>query len=176
MDWEPGLERNMTTSAFLSAPARALQPLLADAVLQAAVLQEALQAEAEALKQRDIAVIEQAVANKREVALSLDRLAHEQTALLLSSGFTGDAEGMQAFLASHDAPEADLGAQWSRLESLMQECRRLNEINGIVVQQSQQFVQQIIHALRGQENPATRLYDPLGRAVTDTASRPISKA
>lgn len=166
----------MTTPVILSTSARALQPLLAEALLQATALQEALQVEAEALQQRDIAVIERAVANKRQIALSLERLANEQTKLLVSSGFTGDAEGMRAFLASHDAPEADLRAQWSRLESLMQECRRLNEINGIVVQQSQEFVQQVIHALRGQENPATHLYDPLGRAVADTASRPISKA
>jgi flagellar biosynthesis protein FlgN len=155
-------------------PAERLDALLHQAVREACLLEAALERESTALADRDLEGLNRAVAEKHQLVRSLERITHDQTALLRSAGFAADAPGMEACLRDWDA-EGLMRPAWNRLQDVMERCRRLNQINGGVVETQRRQTEQAIHILRG-EDPRTELYDPSGHTVSSGPSRHISRA
>lgn len=146
--------------------------LLIRAVHEAGLLENALEQETAALSERQVDALNEAVANKLQIAQSLEQLTREQNQLLSDAGFDLNAEGLQAYLHVWD-PQGLVRPQWQQLQVIMERCRQLNQVNGGAVALQQRQVQQAIHALRGADN-STELYDPCGRAVASSASGHIS--
>ncbi len=146
--------------------------LLVRAVHEASRLEAALEQETTALSERQVDALNQAVANKLQIAQSLEQLTREQNGLLGNAGFDPNAEGVQACLQVWD-PQGLIRPQWQQLQAIMGRCRHLNQVNGGAVALQQHQVQQAIHALRGTDN-STELYDPCGRAVASSTSGHIS--
>lgn len=158
----------------MHASAQRLDTLLNQAVREACLLESALERESNALAERDLQALNQAVAEKQQLVVSLERLTREQTQLMRTAGFDADAMGMAACLRAWDE-QGLMTPLWERLQTVMGRCKRLNQINGGVVETQRQQVDQAIHILRG-EDPRTELYGPSGHTVTGDASRHISKA
>ena len=155
-------------------PAERLDALLDQAVREACLLESALERESNALAERDLDALNQAVAEKHQVVQSLERFTREQATLLGQGGFAPDGPGMEACLRDWDT-EGLMRPVWERLQDVMARCRRLNQINGGVVNMQQRQTEQAIHILRG-EDGRTQLYDPRGQAVSAESSRHITKA
>ena len=151
-----------------------LYELLSQAVRESALLEAALERETRALSTRDVDALQQAVAAKHQAVENLERISQEQGALLRSGGFALDARGMESFLQTCDQ-EGRIRPLWGRLQDSMERCRRHNQVNGGLVQTQQHQVQQALQILRG-EDTRTEVYDPRGRTVASSASRPISQA
>jgi flagellar biosynthesis protein FlgN len=154
--------------------AERLDALLHQAVREACLLEAALERESAALAGRDLEGLNRAVAEKHQLVQSLERITRDQTALLRSAGFGADGPGMEACLRDWDA-EGLMRPAWNRLQDVMERCRRLNQINGGVVEAHRRQTEQAIHILRG-EDPRTELYDPSGHTVSSGPSRHISRA
>ncbi len=165
--WYHGLA--MMTSTF---DPTLLNALLARMVQQAAWLETALEQETAALSERELEALNQAVAHKLHIAESLEQLTQEQNALLAAAGFSPDAAGMQAYLHVCDS-HAQLRSQWEQLQTVMQRCQQLNQVNGGALHLQQQQVQTALQMLRGAD-PDTELYDPRGQAIASGASQRIS--
>lgn len=151
-----------------------LHDLLSRAVRESVLLEAALERETRALSTRDVETLQQAVAAKHQAVQNLEQVSQEQGALLRSGGFAADARGMESLLQAWDQ-EGRIRPLWGRLQDSMQRCRRHNQVNGGLVQTQQHQVQQALQILRG-EDTRTEVYDPRGRTVASSASRPISQA
>jgi flagellar biosynthesis protein FlgN len=143
-------------------------------VREACLLESALERESNALAERDLEGLNRAVAEKHQLVQSLERITREQSALLRSGGFAVDGAGMESCLRDWDT-DGLMRPVWYRLQDVMARCRRLNQINGGVVETHRRQTEQAIHILRGEDN-RTELYDPHGHAVSSGPSRHISKA
>lgn len=155
-------------------PPEHLDSLLHQAVREACALESALEQESAALAERDVDALNLAVAEKHQRVQSLERITREQSALLGAAGFAADGPGMEACLREWD-PEGLARPAWNRLQDVMTRCRRLNQINGGVVETHRRQTEQAIHILRG-EDPRTELYDPSGHTVSSGPSRHSSRA
>ena len=151
-----------------------MQELLERAVREAHLLEVALDQETSALSNLDTDALNEAVARKHRLATSLEQVTREQGDLLLAGGFARDASGMDACLRAWDQ-EGIMRPLWDRLQAVMERCRRLNQVNGGVVQTHYRQVTQAIQVLRG-EDPRMELYDPHGRTHGGGVSRHISEA
>lgn len=151
-----------------------LDALLTQGVREACLLESALERESTALAERDLDGLNRAVAEKHQLVHSLERITRRQTDLLEGAGFAADGPGMEHCLRAWDH-QGLMRPLWERLQDVMGRCRRLNQINGGVVESQRRGTEQAIHILRG-EDAHTELYDPSGRTVSAGPSRPISKA
>jgi flagellar biosynthesis/type III secretory pathway chaperone len=95
-------------------------------------LERLLAREEEAL----IAVASERVAalagEKERVTARLQELGHRRVTLLHSQGLSGDASGMQAWLARHPE-ETDAAPAWALLTSKVEITRRQNKTNGRLI-------------------------------------------
>jgi flagella synthesis protein FlgN len=158
----------------MNTSAQRLDTLLTQAVREACLLESALERESNALAERDVEALNQVVAEKQQLVQTLERVTREQSELLRKAGFDTDAAGMSACLKSWDE-EGLMVPVWQRLQTVMGRCKRLNQINGGVVETQRQQVDQAIHILRG-EDARTELYGPSGHTLSSGPSRHISKA
>ena len=156
-----------------------LDPLLA--VLQSQIhasyeLLQAMEAELEALKRRDAAMLEQAVERKSKTVDVLREASDAHAALMSSRGLDMNASGMQNYLSAvapvrHDA----LSQAWSELRDIASQVFDHNRVNGQVIKLGHDMTEQLLHALRGEDKPAS-LYGPNGAVPAARSSRPLAQA
>ncbi len=154
--------------------AEQLAALLTQCVAEACLLEQALEREGAALARRDLDGLHDAIAQKRQHVATLEQASQAQNALLRSHGYETNAHGMETCLRDWDQ-EGQLRSVWERLAEVMQNCRRLNQINGGVVESSRHRVEQAIQILRGGESPVD-VYGPHGRSISNGHSRSIAQA
>lgn len=139
-------------------------------------LRRLLQREYDALKSRDLAGLEQAVAEKqacveRARALITSRLDH-----LRERGIAADARGLAAYVEALPAPERDEANKlWAELEQAAEQVRAQNEVNGAVIAASRNHVDRTLAILRGRDS-LDFLYDQDTRKVFGGGTQPIAKA
>lgn len=109
---------------------------------------------------------------KNELARQLNQLSTLRAALLVTCGFSTDRQGVEAWCAQADSPEAT--EVWHAVLALAAEARELNRVNGELIQLRMQFNAQALEALRGAKS-SLELYGPDGQS-TKSGNRRINDA
>lgn len=150
-----------------------LHRVITDEIEAASELREALGSEHHALAQ-DPEAIEHAAAEKQHQLERLEALEAERIALLASAGYGSEPDPMSACLAVCDQ-NALLRRAWDELLGLIEECRRTNLRNGMIVGAARQAVGQALAVLHGEE-PDPGTYGASGHTAGVKLSRTLAKA
>lgn len=139
-------------------------------------LLQLLRREYDALKSRDLAGLEVAVAEKQVCVDRVRKLIANRLDYLLARGIPADARGLAAHVDTLPAPErGEAGKLWTELEQAAEQARAQNEVNGAVIAASRNHVERTLSILRGRDS-LDFLYDHDTRKVFGGGKRPIAKA
>lgn len=134
-----------------------------------------LQQEQTALVKADVDTLLPLSDSKSKQADALRLLAQQRVEQLIQAGFSGDRNGMEAWLATHDNQQ-DIAKVWGGLLEEGRTAQRLNELNGKLILIHLQHNQQALSALSTAANQSS-VYGPDGQPNTkiSTSSRIIGK-
>lgn len=153
-----------------------LAALLRDELQAVERLKRLLTAEYDALKSRDVAGLEHAVAEKHVCLDDLRGLIAHRLHDLQALGFSADAQGLAAYLETLPVPErAEVGKLWAALTQATEQVHQQNEVNGTVIAASRHHVERTLAILRGRDS-LDFLYDQETRKVFGGSTQPIAKA
>lgn len=113
-------------------------------------------------------------ATKLERLHTASDLTRARLALLREAGFSSDAAGMDAWLATRDGTTAR--ADWQSLRSLENEARASNLRVGKLIDLRLTATRQTINALMHASPGRNGLYDPSGQAVAARPGNPLTAA
>lgn len=136
-----------------------------------AALLEILRQEQRALAQRDAAALDRIVPEKQRQVAGLETLGQSRTSALRAAGVTGDINAVAARLRSDER----LSRPWRELLALLEQCRRLNQINGGMVEANRRYIERALAVLSGQTATDSETYGPSGAARAGLASRVNAK-
>lgn len=150
-----------------------LLQLFNDDIGTAQQLLELIDAEFQALSERDLPRLESILTSKQPLLAQLDRHGGERSRLLTSLQLSVDRAGLQA-LAARSAQGAELLARGDELSALLERCQTANLRNGRLIRANQASIGSVLGILRGGETPG--LYDSRGSAARIGQQRPLSQA
>lgn len=159
-----------------STMAQQLGTLLQQQIQGAEQLQQILKSENDALVKRDFDVIQQLSQKKSEQSTRLEHLGQQQRQLLQMAGYAYSHEGINSFinsLASNLATE--LRKKQRQLQTLLEECQKLNMVNGNIIAANKHSAETALAILRGQFAD-NLMYGASGQAVAAPSSKPSIKA
>lgn len=137
-----------------SNPATQINAVVSEQIRCAEAMLEALEQENQALLDGNTDELNLVGSEKVRLMESLESLERERRLMAQLPDSSSDAQ-----------PEE---IHWKRLLKLMEECRRRNERNGVLVNLRREQVDQALRVLRGTE---LELYDASGLRARGTASR-----
>ncbi len=151
-------------------------PVLQDIAAYLDELRQALVAEYEALGADDTERLAQLAEVKQRLSDILGDLDRERSALLREAGLDLDRTGVLAYLDRQSESErAPLNVLWQRIETLTRDCRRLNRINGIVIEKRRRRTTAALQILQGQTTD-NALYTAHGTAPGSGPGNTLAKA
>lgn len=136
-------------------------------------LLELIDAEFQALGERDLTRLDKLLGDKHPLLAQLQQHGNERSQLLRSAGLSADREGLTA-LAARSTIGAELLARSEELSALLQRCQDANLRNGRLIRANKATVSNLLGILRGGETPG--LYDSRGGAARIAQHRPLSQA
>ena len=136
-------------------------------------LLELIDAEFQALGERDLTRLDKLLGDKQPLLAQLQQHGNERSQLLHAAGLSADREGLAA-LAARSALGAELLARSEELSALLQRCQDANLRNGRLIRANKATVSNLLGILRGGETPG--LYDSRGGAARIAQHRPLSQA
>ena len=136
-------------------------------------LLELIDAEFQALGERDLTRLDKLLGDKQPLLAQLQQHGNERSQLLRSAGLSADREGLTA-LAARSTIGAELLARSEELSALLQRCQDANLRNGRLIRANKATVSNLLGILRGGETPG--LYDSRGSAARIAQHRPLSQA
>ncbi|CAD5108562.1 flagella synthesis protein FlgN [Zestomonas carbonaria] len=137
-------------------------------------LLELIEAEFQALGERDLARLESLLGEKQPLLAQLAQHGNQRNQIMASLQLGADRAGLET-LASRSAQGAELLARGDELSALLEECQAANLRNGRVVRTSQASVRSVLGILRGgSDTPG--LYDSRGGTASVATQRPLSQA
>lgn len=128
---------------------------------QAQRLHTALEQEYLALTERKADLLEKATTAKHACADQCGSIAQQRDVYLKSLGLPEGKPGLEALLAHFKEPI--LNKAWDTLLDLARENRRLNRINGGIIELSQQHIGRALALFQGGQTPSVSLYGTDGR-------------
>ncbi|WP_068825995.1 flagella synthesis protein FlgN [Pseudomonas sp. BMS12] len=147
--------------------------LFTDDIGTAKHLLELIDAEFEALGERDLPRLEAVLGEKLPLLSLLDQHGKARSKLLAEQQLSSDRAGLEIFASRHsNGPE--LLARSDELGLLLERCREANQRNGRLIRANQASLQSVLGILRGGETPG--LYDSRGGAARIGQQRPLSQA
>ncbi len=150
----------------MDARADAFCTLIRSEIDTAETLLSCLKEEHEALKQLSSEALEKAVAKKLALLEQMSRHANERIALLERAGFSNTSDHVETFIAEQ---AADALPSWHRLVDIAADLEKQNQINGSMIQLSQQRTQMALDlATRPEDKPRT--YGKTGYTEPNPAS------
>lgn len=132
-----------------------------------------LDEEFEALKHRQLDVLQNILAEKQPLLSLLNQHAEARNRLLKSLNLSTDRMGMQAYACQIDQPDA-LMSNVDNLSELLAQCQSANLRNGKLIRANQTSSNRLLGILRGGE--PTSLYDSRGSKARIQNHRPLSQA
>lgn len=136
-------------------------------------LLQLIDAEFQALTDRDLPLLESILGSKQSLLALLHQHGGERHQALSSRQLSPDRAGLQA-LASQ-LPEGDeVLVRSDELGALLEQCKVANLRNGRLIRANQATVGSVLGILRGAETPS--LYDSRGGATRIAQQRPLSQA
>ncbi|MBM7059593.1 flagellar protein FlgN [Pseudomonas sp. UL073] len=148
--------------------------LLTDDIGTMQRLLELIDAEFQALSDRDLPRLEQLLGEKQPLLAQLSQHGSERSQIMLKLQLSPDRSGLEA-LAERSVHGADLLARSDELTALLEQCQNANLRNGRVVHTSQASVRSVLGILRGGSD-TPNLYDSRGGAAKIASQRPLSQA
>lgn len=136
-------------------------------------LLELIDAEFQALGQRDLPSLDKLLGDKQPLLAQLQQHGNERSQLMRSAGLSADREGL-ASLAARSEIGAELLARSDELSALLQRCQDANLRNGRLIRANKATVSNLLNILRGSETPS--LYDSRGSTAKIAQNRPLSQA
>lgn len=137
---------------------RAQDAVLADMQAATVALRAVLDAEREALDRMDSLALDAATSSKAGLLQRLESL---------------DAERRQL---DDLVPAREAASIWPHLCRQLEDCRRINETNGVIVTQQLVGVRRALGVLAGSGEGPPALYGPGGESQVHIAPRPLSQA
>ncbi|MDG9924755.1 MULTISPECIES: flagellar export chaperone FlgN [unclassified Pseudomonas] len=136
-------------------------------------LLELIDAEFQAMGERDLPRLEQILGEKLPLLSLLDQHGSARSKLLGEQQLSADRAGLETFAAGQ-ANGAELLARSDELNQLLESCRDANQRNGRLIRANQASLKSVLGILRGGETPG--LYDSRGGAARIAQQRPLSQA
>ncbi|VXC31242.1 Flagellar biosynthesis protein FlgN [Pseudomonas sp. 8Z] len=136
-------------------------------------LLELIDAEFQALDERDLTRLDKLLGDKQPLLAQLQQHGTERSQLLHAVGLSADREGL-ASLAARSSIGAELLTRSEELSELLQRCQDANLRNGRLIRANKATVSSLLGILRGGETPG--LYDSRGSAARIAQHRPLSQA
>ena len=138
-------------------------------------LEAVLVAEADALTNRDVDVLERLVGDKHSLMHAFETLEHRKQQILEQAGFAGASQDIETCLDWCD-DRGQLKRGWHLLLERLAVCQQQNRINGATLELSRRHAQQALSILRGQSAPVP-LYNPTGASMPgNDGGRSLAKA
>ncbi|MCG8486595.1 MAG: flagellar protein FlgN [Chromatiales bacterium] len=133
-----------------------------------------LRQEFELLKSPPSAKLEELLGQKQQQLQQIEQSVLQHNQLMASLGYTPDRKGTEEFI--QQCPDnAQLSEHWNQFTSLLEACRKQNEINGGAVQLNQHQVAHALDVLRGFAN-SDKTYGPGGESRPTSSSKSLGKA
>lgn len=136
-------------------------------------LLELIDAEFQALSERDLPQLEKLLGEKLPLLSLLDQHGNSRSKLLADQQLSSDRQGLE-ILASRSAQGPELLMRSDELGKLLERCREANLRNGRLIRANQASLNSVLGILRGGETPG--LYDSRGGAAKIAQQRPLSQA
>ncbi|MBC9250393.1 flagellar biosynthesis protein FlgN [Pseudomonas alcaligenes] len=136
-------------------------------------LLELIDAEFQALSERDLPRLEKLLGEKLPLLSLLDQHGSARSKVLTAAQLSSDRNGLE-ILAQRSAQGAELLASSETLGQLLERCREANLRNGRLIRANQASLNSVLGILRGGETPG--LYDSRGGAAKIGQQRPLSQA
>ncbi len=140
----------------------------------ASQLLELIDAEFQALTDRDLSQLETILGNKQPLLAVLGQHGGERNKLLTSLKLSPDQSGLNA-LAEQSPIGSELLARGAELNALLEQCQSGNTRNGRLIRVNQTAVGGMLGILRGNSD-TPGLYDSRGGAARIGQQRPLSQA
>ncbi|PTU73245.1 flagella synthesis protein FlgN [Pseudomonas mangrovi] len=136
-------------------------------------LLELLDAEFDALRERDIAKLQEILGEKQPSLTLLAQHASERSLLLSRLGLPANREGLNA-LAGNSESGASLLEKADQLGQILEQLQGKNQRNGRVIRANQAGLAGALGILRGTDVPD--LYDSKGSTARIAQQKPLSQA
>lgn len=150
--------------------------LLRDIAEHLTQLGQTLENEYTALAENDLDRIVQAAHDKNRLFEFLEDLEKERHALLLSAGLDFDSSGIMAYLQRDTSQtKHEAAAIWQQIGALTQQCRKQNQINGIILEKNRRRTEKALAILKGQ-TPQTTTYTASGETCHTQSRHTLAKA
>ena len=150
--------------------------LLRDIAEHLAQLMRTLESENTALANNDLDGIIQAANDKNRLFEFLEELENERHALLVAAGLDFDSTGIMAYLARDSArTRNEATAIWQQIETLTRQCRKQNQINGIILEKNRRRTEKALAILKGQ-TPQAATYTASGETCHSQSRNSLAKA
>lgn len=157
-------------------PIPELSLILRDITKQLTQLAHTLESEHAALVDNDLDAIIQAANDKNHLFELLEDLEKERHALLLAAGLDFDSNGIMAYLQRGTSQiRNETAAIWQQVGTLTHECRRQNQVNGIILEKNRRRTEKALAILKGQ-TPQVATYTANGETCQNQARHSLAKA
>lgn len=150
-----------------------LLQLIEDDIAPANQLLELLRVESTALHGRDMLLLENILAQKQSLIVQLEQRGRARSKVLVALGFSADSNGL-AQLAEQSRIGPQLLESSQRLNMCLEDCKQVNETNGLSIRLQQNTTANQIRILMGGEAPS--LYNNRGSTSRLANQRPLSQA
>ncbi|GGJ90111.1 flagella synthesis protein FlgN [Pseudomonas matsuisoli] len=155
-------------------PQTALLQLFEEDIVHADRLVELIDAEFEALRDRELDRLQTILAEKQPLLALLDQHARSRGDLMRKAQLSADRQGLEA-LAARSPDGALLIEKSEALNERLERCREYNLRNGRLINANQAAVGKLVSILRG-GNDTPNLYDRRGTTARGGYQRPLSEA
>ncbi|HEB55628.1 MAG TPA: flagellar protein FlgN [Gammaproteobacteria bacterium] len=135
-----------------------------------------LEKEHAALFENDLDAIIQTASDKNRLFEFLEDLEKERHALLLAAGLDFDSNGIMAYLQRGTSQTRnETAAIWQQIENLTRQCRKQNQINGIILEKNRRRTEKALAILKGQ-TPQVATYTANGETCHSQPRHSLAKA
>jgi flagella synthesis protein FlgN len=139
-------------------------------------LAQLLEEEHDVLVRRDLQQLTEMITRKHNLLAELQSMESDLSAFLGNLQLSADRSGIENFISSQNGGARNaIENLWRDLQQTAKHCRKQNQINQKVLDQSMQQVQQTLGILTGQPaQPA--MYKPSGKTGNDTIRQSFGAA
>lgn len=157
-------------------PLEQINALTTQGIAFLTTLNELLDAEYQALQQREVEQLQTLVENKTAVLLQLEENNQTRNQYFSAAGITPDKTGLTDYQTRLTEAEAlSFKAHWSELEQILRQVNDKNKRNEIVITRNSRNLEQLMNILRGQ-NQKNTLYNQSGGKGNYAAQNSLGKA
>ncbi|SER08326.1 FlgN protein [Amphritea atlantica] len=139
-------------------------------------LSELLDAEYQALQQRNIEHLQELVEKKTDILQQLEENNQTRNQLFIAAGITPDKEGLQSYQVQLNNTEStSFRSCWIELEQALHQVNDKNKRNEIIISRNSRNLEQLMSIIRGQ-NQKNTLYNQSGGKGNYAAQNSLGKA